>query len=251
MDYWKRFLEHDSKGRAYLAWIGQAGFLMRNSSGRILILDPYLSDLVEKVEGEKRLMMSLLDPGEFTPDIVLCSHEHLDHLDTDSLPVWIEGNVALYANMGSRDVLDELGLNSASCHFLKPGDEVDSSGFHIRAVPAYHGFSTPTALGYMLEFDGMRIYYTGDTSYQRVPMSEYGKERIDILIAPINGEYGNMNENDVAMLSRLIKPGMTIPCHFGTFVRHGGNPYLFRLAMKEMAPDCICSIMGQGEILDL
>ena len=36
------------KGKIALAWMGQAGFLIKNSQGKTLALDVYLSDLAER-----------------------------------------------------------------------------------------------------------------------------------------------------------------------------------------------------------
>ena len=72
---------------------------------------------------------------------------------------------------------------------------------------------------------------------------------IDILIVPINGEYGNMNERDAAMLAAQVQAKLTIPSHFWLFSRHKGNPYEFELEMKANVPDCTAYTMCQGECL--
>ncbi len=60
MDFYGTFDRHvTKKGTVSLAWMGQAGFLLKNSTGKVLVLDVYLSDLSEKQDGNKRLMPAL------------------------------------------------------------------------------------------------------------------------------------------------------------------------------------------------
>ena len=68
-------------GEIGIFWLGQAGFLLKNSKGEILAIDPYLSDAVERICGLKRMMMAVMEPEELNPDYVLISHHDEDHLD--------------------------------------------------------------------------------------------------------------------------------------------------------------------------
>ena len=69
---------------------------------------------------------------------------------------------------------------------------------------------------------------TGDTCLREDRANEYlGQGDIDILIGPINGAYGNMNEEEFAKLTTLLNPQLVIPCHYGMFAAHGGNPGKF------------------------
>src|SRR3954469_15906987 len=60
-------------------WLGQAGFLLEAGGTRVLV-DPYLSERAE------RLYPPPLDPATLTGiDVLLCTHEHLDHLDVPTV----------------------------------------------------------------------------------------------------------------------------------------------------------------------
>ncbi len=62
-----------------LWWLGQAGFVLRSSSS-IVYLDPFLS------EHPARLIPPLFAAEVGPPaDLVLCTHEHWDHLDPQAL----------------------------------------------------------------------------------------------------------------------------------------------------------------------
>lgn len=70
---------------------------------------------------------------------------------------------------------------------------------------------------------------------------------LDVMIAPINGAYGNLNEKDCALLSSKLNPKLTIQCHYGMFASHGGNPGAFYEIMTRDYPDNAFCIMAQGE----
>ena len=89
MDFLKKFRECKTpSGSVSLAWLGQAGFLLKNSAGKVLALDVYLSDMSEKQDGNKRLMPALCRPEGIKADVVLASHHHTDPLDLVSIPAW-------------------------------------------------------------------------------------------------------------------------------------------------------------------
>ena len=76
-------------GRTHLFSVGQAGFVLKSSSGQTLAWDLYLSECGERLEGNvgfKRLLPKLLLPEEISFDLVLASHFHFDHFDRDSMP---------------------------------------------------------------------------------------------------------------------------------------------------------------------
>ena len=74
---------------------------------------------------------------------------------------------------------------------------------------------------------------------------------IDVLIAPIKGAYGNLNEMECAELSDTLQANLTIPSHYGMFASHGGNPGLFYQIMKDNYPQRSFLLMAMGEKLTL
>ena len=240
---------HPQKGQIALFWLGQASFLIKNSLGEILALDPYLSDMVERMDGFKRLMMPVMEPEELDADIILVTHYHGDHLDLDSLPAMMKPATKLFCCSQSFPECLNINISESQMTLMKVGDIRTIKGFTIEAVFADHGDGAPAAMGYIVETDGVRIYFSGDTSYQRSRMKHAADQDIDILIVPINGEYGNMNERDAAMMAAQVRARLTIPSHFWLFARQKGNPYEFEQEMKINVPDCRVYTMCQGECL--
>lgn len=234
-------------GHIHLYWLGQAGFLIKNSLGKVMLIDAYLSDYVEKTDGSRRLMMAVAEPEELAPDVILASHEHADHLDMDSLPSLMRNGAHLYCCKASERICRDAGFDMTRVTGMQIGDTAQQDGFSVEAVWADHGDSAPDALGFWIETEGVRIYFTGDTSYQSRRMRPVTERETDLLIAPINGEFGNMNERDAAMLAQQASPLLTIPCHFWTFAHHHGDPGHFQDAMRAIAPDVPFFVMCQGE----
>ena len=100
-------------GHIHLYWLGQAGFLIKNSIGKVMLIDAYLSDYVEKTDGNRRLMMAVAEPEELHPNVILASHEHADHLDMDSLPALMADGAHLYCCKASHRICMEAGFDPA------------------------------------------------------------------------------------------------------------------------------------------
>lgn len=250
MNFVKMFqMEKPEKGWVSIAWTGQAGFLIKNSQGKILAIDIYLSDLSEKQDGNKRLTPALFEADELKLDVLLATHHHSDHLDLESIPTLLNNQTRLYCCKESYRLCQKLGVPMECVTAMGVGDWIEDSGFRVEAVFADHGDAAPEAVGFLIEAEGIRVYFTGDTSYQNVRMGYAARHKIDVLILPINGEYGNLNERDAAMLAKQMGAGLTIPCHFWTFARHQGSPYQFQQEMRAAAPECNVCLMAQGEII--
>ena len=75
-----------------ITWIGQAGLLLDNGKVKIIV-DPYLSDSVKKVAPQnfRRIPVdeSLFD---IEPDIMVFTHDHLDHYDPETAPHFFAGS---------------------------------------------------------------------------------------------------------------------------------------------------------------
>ena len=64
--------------------LGQSGYQLKTEKSEIII-DPYLSDSVNRVAGRPRLLPLPISPAEISCDAVICTHDHLDHLDPDTV----------------------------------------------------------------------------------------------------------------------------------------------------------------------
>lgn len=238
--------------RVQLLATGQAGYIIQSSSGKRLGIDLYLSHCVEREEGHigfKRLLPQLFKPEELNLDVIIATHPHYDHFDMDAMPELMQNNkTKLFASLNCEREVDAIGLTSDFITYVKPGDEAEEDAFKIYFINCDHGTGAPDAVGVIIEVDGKRILEVGDTCLHLDWIENYLQYgEIDVLIAPINGAYGNLNEEECALLSKVLKPKLTIPCHYGMFASHGGNPGLFMEKMKEHCPENEYLLMMQGE----
>ncbi len=243
-------------GKTHIFSVGQAGYIIKSANGQLLGIDLYLSECVERVEGcigFKRLLPRILEPFELEFDCLIATHVHADHFDMDSIPQLMSHHqTVLYASVECAKEVNRLKISDDNCIYIKAGDRIKNGDFELEFVSCDHGVSAPDAVGVIVNVDGKRIYETGDTCLHMDRVDEYilnGK--IDVLIAPINGAYGNMNESECAKFSNGIKAKLTIPCHYGMFAAHGGNPGLFCKIMEEKYPNNAFILMALGEKISI
>lgn len=236
-------------GELAIFWLGQAGFLLKDHKGRTLAVDPYLTNCGERIRGFKRLSPMLISPSDFTPQYYITTHTHFDHFDYDAIPVVAQlGKTKFYGPASCIDEFQKLGLHE-ECTLFTKGDTIalDDSIF-ITAFPADHGTMAPDAIGLLLEMDGHKIYFSGDTSFHPEWCERIAAYDPEIAALSINGAFGNMNAEEGAQAAKLLRVKGAIPCHFWTFTEHGGEPQRFReLLEADGACQAIC--MRQGEML--
>ena len=236
-------------GTIRLWWLGQAGFVFKTRLNRVIYIDPYLSDAVERLHGFKRLTLPPIAADHVKADLVVLSHEHTDHLDPDALPIIARKNPhCLFA--APAGCLK--GLTNAK---IKPNRQVqldvnrryDLDGLTIYTAAADHGEHSPTALAFVLDFNGVRVLFSGDTSLSSKAFQPMYDLHPSVLIPCINGTFGNMNHLDAARMASESGSEIVIPCHFWTFAEQGGDPGAFVNACKSFCPDVTVKLLKPGE----
>jgi len=240
------------RGSLGVWWLSQAGFVFKSPAGKVVYLDPYLSDAVERLFGFRRLSLPAIDAEDVRTDYVVLTHEHNDHLDPDSLPVIAKNNPAcrFIAASGCAAGLDEAGISPASRVMIEANRHYDLGDFVVQTVPADHGDQTDKALCLLLEFDGVRVFCTGDTALQTRAIEPLCDPRPDVVLCCINGGFGNMGHVDAARMVAHIKPRLAVPCHYWTFAEQGaGDPAGFVHACRSLCPEVNARLLKPGEYL--
>ncbi|MFI6762438.1 MBL fold metallo-hydrolase [Micromonospora sp. NPDC050417] len=204
-----------------VTWWGHSTAWIEDSGVRLLT-DPVLRDRIAHLRRMRGPTPHL--PG--TPDAVLVSHLHADHLDIVSLRRLPE-RVALVVPAGSRPFLRRrLGAaGAARAVELAPGEEFQLDAVTVRAVPANHdGGRGPwsrhraMAIGYTVH-GRANTWFAGDTGL--FPgMADLGP--LDLALIPVGGwgptlGVGHLDPVQAVEAARLAGPRYAVPVHFGTF----------------------------------
>ena len=237
------------EGKTSFVFVNQAGFLLKSIAGTSIGVDLYLTDCVERFDGFKRLSPKVFQPTDLCLDYIAASHWHLDHFDIDAIPqLMANGKTKLICAEDCHEHVNNLHLDESRITYVTPGDTVQCGDVKLHAVFCDHGAGAPQAVGFVFEIDGYKIYSAGDTCLRldKAPeIAAYGP--FDLMIAPINGAYGNLNETENVQLCAFHKPKLSIPCHYWTFAEHHGDPGIWMENMKEQLPGQAFKLMAPGE----
>lgn len=198
-----------------ITWLGQAGLLFEKDGFTVLV-DPYLSDSCFKAN-PKSYRRTPIDESylEIVPDMLILTHNHLDHLDPDTLPHYLgrEGKITVLASENGWHEARKYG-NGHNYVMMHPGTEWTEGGITVIAVPAEH--SELTAIGVIIDDGEKKYYVTGDTLYSTRVLTAIPCG-IHAVFLPINGVGNNMNAVDAARFARAVGAKITVPVHYGMF----------------------------------
>jgi L-ascorbate metabolism protein UlaG (beta-lactamase superfamily) len=253
-----------------LWWLGQSGFRLRDpDSGRTVFLDPFLA------QRDDRSWQAPLEPSALaTADLVLASHEHLDHLDRPSLKAAAEHSGAHFTLVLPRPLVDEvtseLGLPAERVIGAQPDEAIHRAGVKIYPVPARHGVNVSDAydfgeglsnglvryLGYVVEIAGVRVYHAGDCIPYPGQVERVKALQPHLALLPINGRdffresernlVGNMDEREAARLANDMGAHMLIPMHWELFAHNRGFPQDLVGYASTHFPELTILVLGRG-----
>ncbi len=198
-----------------ITFLGQAGLLFELDGVRVMV-DPYLSNSVEKVE-PKNYRRLPIDESYFDikPDILILTHNHLDHTDPETLERLFSkhGGICVLASYNAWQTARKFGGDNNYVMFNR-GTVWTEKGIKFEAVYAEH--SDDKAVGVIISYGGRNYYITGDTLYNKRVINDINIP-VDVVFLPINGVGNNMNMTDAAHFAEEIKAKTAVPIHFGMF----------------------------------
>ena len=203
------------EGKLGVFFMGQAGAVLKAPDDELLAVDLYLSDCCERYFGFKRLKPKLIGTADVKFDYICATHAHYDHFDPDSVPALLAHGGKLYA--------------ASDCH----------------------GEGTPYAVGLYITCGEKSVYIAGDTCFRPDIAEKMSGYKIDLMFAPINGAYGNLDWKQGADFFAIVRPKLCVPCHYWNFAEHGGDPGKFADEMKSAHPDLPYRLMTPGEYTEI
>lgn len=202
-----------------LTWLTQAGLLFKTDTLTVMV-DPYLSNsLGERDEKKNRKIPVDERYLAITPDVLLITHEHEDHLNDATLKKILNTDkpITVLAPKNAYFKLREYG-GAHNYVLLNPHSVWTEGDVTFYAVHAEH--SDPTAVGFIIDDQKKTYYISGDTLYNYDVIDDVldlVEDGVDYAFLPINGRGNNMNAHDAADLAYEIDAKQAIPLHYGLF----------------------------------
>jgi L-ascorbate metabolism protein UlaG (beta-lactamase superfamily) len=242
-----------------LTWYGHAAFKIKTATGRILLIDPWITNPAFP-NGKDEL--ASLDHV----DLIFLTHGHGDHV----------GNTIEIGKRTGASLVSNFDLNAAIVSLLgypegQAGNETTGhlggqlslldGEVKVQFVPAWHGSSiekvnappvyagNPTGLIITLR-DGLTIYHTGDTDLFSDMALVKRFHKIDAMLVCI-GDHFTMGPARAAEAAKLVAPKTVIPMHYGTFPVLTGTPEVFERELKKRKVKARLRTMHAGETIAL
>lgn len=170
-----------SNKKPMLTYLGHASIKIKTSDDVVVYIDPYAGT----------------DYNE-SADILLVTHDHSDHNNVDKVKLKDDGKMITH-----KEALKGTEYQS-----------FEIKGVKITGMPAYNqNHPKESSVGFLLEFDGIKLYHAGDTS-KIMEMNQLLGQSITYALLPMDGVY-NMGPEEASEAAKLIGAKYNIPIHTG------------------------------------
>jgi len=228
--------------KTQLTWYGQAAFKLVTPSGKVILIDPWITNPLNP-SGKQ----DLADLKKV--DLILISHGHSDHVG-DAVDIAKRTKARLVTTFDQAQVYAQhLGFPSDQFGFDSVGNVGGTLIFFdgevkVTIVNAIHastltakekGADVPYPAGNPVGFviavrNGPTVYHTGDTDVF-TDMQLLKSFKISLMLACI-GDHFTMGPDRAAEATAMVQPEKVAPMHYATFPVLTGTPAQFAAALK-------------------
>lgn len=221
-----------------LWFLGQNGWVVKSPAGRVLVVDPYLSDSCNPsrrgLDLARRAPL-LIAPDRLEADLLACTHSHRDHADPETLcPACRSGRIRGFLGPAqTQAAFAQAGVAETDRRVTWPGDRVELDDIHITGTFALPTDDTDlTHMGFLVQVDdGPKLWITGDTAWCDLLADAAIPHHPDAIALPINGGYANLSHWEAAELTRRVNPRQALPCHWDMFADNSCDPRMFAASL--------------------
>ena len=205
-------------GVAAIRWLGHSCVQVDLDGTRVLT-DPALTARLAHLRRHHHV--DVVTVG--TPDVIVISHVHLDHLHVPSLRRFGPAT-RIIVPAGAGRLLGRKGFQNVD--EAKAGDTFDAGRLTVETVRAVHppgrgphSSIVAEPVGYVLRSDDAAVYFAGDTDLFDT-MADLAP--IDVALLPIWGwgptlGEGHLDPERAATAATLLRARVVIPVHWGTY----------------------------------
>ncbi|MCW4037822.1 MAG: MBL fold metallo-hydrolase [Candidatus Bathyarchaeota archaeon] len=220
-------------GELGIFWLGQNSFIIKTSTGGLIAIDPYFSRTPRfKYIHEKPPICS----EDLRVDFVFCTHDHLDHTDPDTLSKVVQHS-AKTVFLGPKESCDRflnIGISPQRIKKLEANETIALKEFKVTplySIPPTVPVNT-THFGYIFDFGFVKAYNMGDSNKSMVddPTTVLGavaEHAPEIAMFPIIGDFRGRTPRDAYEFSKILRPKIVIPCHYGCFTNRTIDPHIY------------------------
>lgn len=235
-----------------LWWLGGSSWVLKSRETVIyvdLFTGPAPTNTITKLT---KVTPDLVDPDMIMRvDVVLSTHEHIDHCHRESLmPIYRNTKAVFAGAYSSARLFEEWGIDESRMVRLKPFQEFNIPDVNIRATPS-KDCADEDAVGFLIQTQGVTLFDSADSLY--FPGFEEIGSMAQIDIALLNffrdppdlDMTTTMTPAEVVQAAIDLNAKIVIPKHWDIWEELKGDPFEVAELLKGSRIEC--KILEPGE----